>query len=170
MPSMTGIARRRACRPDGRGRRRTDRPPAAPRHVLEAQEQLSGAMLGEMQADRRHAAGNRAADVEQIRISLGARADHRVRERDRVGFAPRDLLAEHRTHVRLIRRAGPRGDRAHLLVGEHLSRGFRGPLGRHRPVLPAASSTPLTFRLVGTATRAPSDARRSANSSVASPR
>ena len=32
------------------------------------------------------------------------------------------------------------------------------------------SSTPLTFRLVGTATRAPSDASRSANSSVASPR
>ena len=94
--------------------------------------------LGQVQTDRRHAAGDRAADVEQIRIAFGAGADHRVRERDRVRFAPRDLLAERRPHVRLVRRAGPGRHRAHAFVGEHLPRRLRRPLRRHRPVLPAA--------------------------------
>ena len=43
-----------------------------------------------------------------------------------------------RAHVRLVRRAGPHRHRAHALVGEHLPRRLRGPLGLDRPVLPAA--------------------------------
>ena len=85
-----------------------------------------------------HAAGDRAADVEQVGIALGARADHRVREADRVRLAPGDLLAEDRAHVRLVRRAGPGRHGAHALVGEHLPRRLGRPLGLDRPVLPAA--------------------------------
>ena len=89
------VIARRACRPDGRARRRTDRPAAAPAGTPTSRSSsLPAAILGQMQADRRHAAGDRAADVEQIRIALGARADHGVGERDRVRLAPRDLLAE----------------------------------------------------------------------------
>ena len=108
------------------------------RDAGEAQQHLAGALSGEMEADCRHAPRDRAADVEQIRIALGARADHRVGKRDCVRFAPRDLLAERRPHVGLVRRAGPHRHRAHLLVGEHLPCRLRGPVGRDGPVLPAA--------------------------------
>jgi hypothetical protein len=108
------------------------------RHAGQPQQHLPGAMFGEVQPDGRHAAGDRATDVEQIGIALGARADHRVGERNRVRLAPGDLLAEDRPHVGLIRRAGPRRHRAHPFVGQHLARRLRRPLRRHRPVLPPA--------------------------------
>ena len=39
------------------------------RHVGEAKQHLAAAIFGEMQPDRRHAPGDRTADVEQIRDS-----------------------------------------------------------------------------------------------------
>ena len=42
------------------------------------------------------AASHGAAEVDEIAVAVGARADHRIGEGDRVRFAPRDLRAEAR--------------------------------------------------------------------------
>ena len=47
--------------------------------------------FGKVQAVGRRAAGHRAAEVDEIAIAVGARADHRIGEDDRVQFAPGDL-------------------------------------------------------------------------------
>ena len=108
------------------------------RDAGQAQEHLSRTLRGQVQSNRRHSAGDRAADVEQVGIAFCPRADHRVGEGDRIRLTPRDLLPELRPHVRLVRRARPGRHRAHAFVGEHLPRRLRRPLGRDRPVLPAA--------------------------------
>src|SRR5438309_1238977 len=108
------------------------------RYSDQTKQQLAGAVLGQMKTDGGNAAGDRAADVEEIRIPFGPRADDRIGKGDRVRLAPRNLLTEGRPHRRLIRRAGPRGRRAHLFVREHLPRGLRRPVRRHGPVLPPA--------------------------------
>ena len=91
-----------------------------------------------MQSKSGDAGGDGGADVEQIRIALGARADYRVGEDDGVRFAPRDLLSEFRRHVGLIGRAGPGGDAAHAVIGDHLALGFGGPILGHGPFAPVA--------------------------------
>ena len=51
-------------------------------------------------------------------------------------FFPGDLLAEGWFHFSLIRRAGPGGNGAHALVGDHLAVRLPRPLGGDRPFLP----------------------------------
>ena len=51
-------------------------------NIDETQQELPGAILCEVEADRGDAAGDRAADVEKIRIAFGARTNDRIREGD----------------------------------------------------------------------------------------
>ena len=77
------------------------------------------AIFGEMQAALRRAARQRGADVEEIAVTLAARAEHGIAEGDGVAFAPGDMLAERRPMARLIGRAGPGRPAAELEVGVH---------------------------------------------------
>ena len=52
-----------------------------------------------VQPERRHAAGDRGADVDEVAVALGARAEHAVGEDDGVRLRPGDLLAEGRALV-----------------------------------------------------------------------
>ncbi len=99
-------------------------------------QQLSGAVFCQMQTDRRGAPCNGAADIEEIRIPLGPRAEDGVGKNDRVRLAPGDLLSERGTHFCLIGRTGPGWDGAHAPVGGHLAIGLARPLGGDRPLLP----------------------------------
>ena len=131
-----GNVRPRACRRDGRGRRRTGRPAAAPALLTSRAHHLARAVLGEVETDGGHAAGDRAADVEDREALAGP--INEFANAIAAGFTPGDLLSERRPHVRLIRRAGPGWRRAHPFVGEHLPRRLGRPLGLDGPVLPAA--------------------------------
>ena len=73
----------------------------------------------DMQAEFGRAAGHRAADVDEIAIALGARADHGIGEHDRIRFAPGDLRAEARAMLRLIGRAGEGRQAAEREMGLH---------------------------------------------------
>ncbi len=106
------------------------------RQIDQAEEHLAGAVLGQVQAHGRDAAGDRATDVEQVRVAFGAGADHGVGEDDGVGLAPGHLLAKDRFPRRLVGRAGPGRDGAHALVGHHLAMGLCGPVGGDGPFLP----------------------------------
>jgi hypothetical protein len=61
-----------------------------------------GAVFGQVQPVCRGAASHRAAEVDEIAIAIGARADHRIGEGDRVRFSPGDLRAEARAPCGLI--------------------------------------------------------------------
>src|ERR1700689_2933117 len=80
-----------------------------------------GAIFGQVQAVCGGAAGHGAAEVDEIAIAIGARADHRIGEGDRVRFSPGDLRAEARTPGGLIRRAGKGGRAAELDMRPHES-------------------------------------------------
>ena len=121
----------------------------ARRNINQADQQLAGAVRGEVQPDRRDAAGDRRADVEQVGVALGARAQHRVGEGDRVRLTPGDLLAEGRAQLGLVGRAGEAGGHAHAAVGVHLPPRLFGPGRRHRPLGPAVLVHPADVRRRG---------------------
>ena len=65
------------------------------------------------------AAGHGAAEVDEIAIAIGARADHRIGEGDGVRFSPGDLRAEARAIGGLIGRAGEGRRAAELDMRAH---------------------------------------------------
>ena len=81
----------------------------------------SGPIFGQVQAVCGGAAGHGAAEVDKIAIAIGARADHRIGEDDRVRFSPGDLRAEAGARGCLIRRASEGGRAAELDVCTHQS-------------------------------------------------
>ena len=105
-------------------------------NLPEAQDAGGQAVLVEVEAHRGRPAGDRAADVQEVRVALGARPDDRVREGDRVRLAPRDLLPEPGRLPALVGGAGPGRNRPHRVVGPHLAGGLLRPLRRNRPFLP----------------------------------
>src|SRR5205823_8607517 len=71
-------------------------------------DQQSGLpIVVEMQARLRCAPRQRSADIKEVAVALGARAQHRIAERDGVAFSPGDALAERWALARLVGRAGP---------------------------------------------------------------
>ncbi len=60
---------------------------------------------------------NGAGDIQKIAIAIGARAQNRIAEHDRIGFAPCDIGSLCWAVARLIRRAGPCRLAAELDVG-----------------------------------------------------
>ena len=90
-----------------------------------------GAIFRQMQAVGGGAASHRAAEVDEIAIAIGARADHRIGEDDGVGFAPGDLLAEARPLEALIGRTGEGRPAAEF---DMRPGAFRQYLDLHRPI------------------------------------
>ena len=132
MPSMTGIAvptcRPTRCPSSGKNvSRRRHRV----RHALDLDQDRAQAALVGVQPELRHEAGDRGADVDEVAVALGARAEHAVGEDDGVRLRPGDLLAEGRALVELVRRTRPGFLAAHGgVVPDHLvaGRGYlRGP-------------------------------------------
>ena len=79
------------------------------------------AVFGQVQAIGGRAAGHSAAEINEIAIAIGARADHRIGEGDRVRFSPGDLRAEARTPRGLIGGASEGRRAAKLEVRAHES-------------------------------------------------
>ncbi len=106
------------------------------RHVYQTYQYLACSVLGQVQPDGRHPAGDGTANVQQIGITLGARAQHRIGEGDGVGLAPGDLLAEAGPHLGLIGGTRPGRNTAHALIGNHLPVGVARPVGGNGPFVP----------------------------------
>ena len=85
----------------------------------ELEQDFGAAVFIEMQAPGGRAPRHRADEVDEVAVAVGARADHRIGEDDRVRFAPGDLLAEAGPRQALIGRAGKRGLAAERLVRLH---------------------------------------------------
>ena len=72
-----------------------------------------------MQSHVGHSTADRRGQIGEVAVALGARAEHGVREHDRVRLAPRDMLPESGSSGEQVGRARPRGPRAHLGVRIH---------------------------------------------------
>ncbi len=83
------------------------------------EHQPRAAVLVQMQPVAGRAAGDGAAEIEEVAEAVAARAQHRVHEGDRVRLTPGDMGAEARAVAGLIRRAGPGRPRADRLRGHH---------------------------------------------------
>ena len=89
------------------------------RESAQPEQQLTTALLVEVKPPRRRAPGNRAAEIDEVAISVRPCADHRVRKHDGVRFAPGNLLAERRAEAGLVGSAGERRLAPQLLVCLH---------------------------------------------------
>ena len=98
---------------------------------FEAEDRARGPPFIQVQAGRRRASGDGAADVDEVAVAVGAGAQHRVREHDRVRLGPGDVFTEGRSRGELVGRARPRGAAAHRHVGLHQGAGVRA--GGRRP-------------------------------------
>ena len=96
---------------------------------------LAAPVLLQVEPDRGRATGDCRADVDEVAVAVGACAQHRVREHDRVALGPGDLLAERRPRRRLVGRAGPDRPAAHLRVALHQPQGLGAALRRARELL-----------------------------------
>ena len=65
------------------------------------------------------AAGDGAADIEEVAIAVGACAQHRIAEGNGVALAPGHVLAQLRAMAGVIGRTGPGRPAAHGLIGLH---------------------------------------------------
>ena len=83
-------------------------------------QQLTAAVLLQVEPDSRYATGDGRTDVEQIRVALGSGSQNGIGEHDGVGLTPRDLLPERGACFRLVGGARPSRGAAHILVGDHL--------------------------------------------------
>src|SRR5208282_6421998 len=72
------------------------------RNRLNLDDRPRGAVLFQVQAVFWSAAGHRAAEVDEIAVAVGAGADHRIGEGDRVRLPPGDLRAKSRAISGLI--------------------------------------------------------------------
>ncbi len=73
----------------------------------------------EVEANRRGTTGERGADVDEVAVAFGARAEHGIGEDDGVRFRPGDLAPEGGTLATLVGRAGPDRSTAHRFIGFH---------------------------------------------------
>ncbi len=76
-------------------------------HALDLDQDRAQAPLVRVQPELGHEAGDGGADVDEVAVALGARAEHAVGEDDGVRLRPGDLLAEGRALVELVRRTRP---------------------------------------------------------------
>src|SRR5262245_37763240 len=106
-------------------------------NIDQAQQKLTGSIFSEVQSGGRHSSRDGCANVEQIRISFRACADHRVGEADGIRFAPGDMLTEPGFPLGLVRSAGKGWNRSHTLIREHLAMSLLCPFRRHGPLVPA---------------------------------
>ena len=123
-----GFARRSAGRSRARPRRRDGRH----RPIREADPAISTStrarrFCGDVQAVVRNPPGDRAAEVDEVAVAVGARADHGIGKHDGVRLRPGDLRSEARAKNRLVGRAGEGWHAAELLV-RRINRAPREPM------------------------------------------
>ncbi len=85
----------------------------------DVEDQRRAAVLRPVQPVVGRVADDGAGDVEKIAVAVGARAEHRVAEDDRVGLAPGDIAAQRRPVPGLVGRAGPALLAAELAIRLH---------------------------------------------------
>lgn len=111
--------------------------------IFQIEERLALSVFAQVEAALGGAPGDGGADVDVVGVAICACSEHGVGVDYRVGFAPGYLLAEARSCVALIGRAGPGGDAAHSFIGvclaDRLLRiGFVDPLLAPVPVVERA--------------------------------
>ncbi len=90
-----------------------------PRQAADIEQNLRRPVFIAMQPGKRHAPGDRGANVEIVAVLVGARADHRVVKTDRVRFGTDDVIAEPGPVGQLVGCAGPHRITSQFDVGPH---------------------------------------------------